>query len=203
MSEELHRMFGRARLDDREVNELVGLAHGLVADGIVNDAEAKYLEKWLVAHADVRANPVVMNLLARVGTMLKEKSLGEEERQELFEALQKFAGGEFELGEILKATTLPLDRPEPDIVFANKVFCFTGTFAFGSRKDCELIVTQRGARCGALTQKTNYLVIGIYATGSWMHSSYGQKIERAVEMRNEGLPIHIIGEKHWRSCAGC
>jgi hypothetical protein len=79
MSEELHRIFGRARLDDRQMNELVGLAHGLTADGVINQEEAEYLQKWLVAHIEVRANPIAVNLLLRVKAMLADNILDAEE----------------------------------------------------------------------------------------------------------------------------
>ena len=45
--------------------------------------------------------------------------------------------------------------------------------------------------------KTDYLVIGSYATDSWAHSSWGRKIEKAVEMTNKGHPVKIISEEHW------
>ncbi|HEX4861353.1 MAG TPA: BRCT domain-containing protein [Rhizomicrobium sp.] len=197
MSEELHRMFGRARLDDRQLNELIGLAHGLIADGTVNQAEAEYLRKWLVANADVNANPVISNLLVRVNQMLQDDVLDAEEGRELFETLRKFSGGDFELGEVLKSSTLPLDEPPPVMTCVDRRFCFTGTFAYGSRADCERAVTDRGGAAGSLTMKTNYLVIGVYATGNWKHSCFGNKIERALELKGEGVPIAIVGETHW------
>jgi NAD-dependent DNA ligase len=197
MSEELHRFFGRARLDDRQINELIGLAHGLIADSELNDAEVEYLRKWLVANQDVSKNPVTGNLLRRIDVMLSDGVLDAIERKELFETLRKFSGGDFELGEVLKATELPLDHPPPIVICPGKMFCFTGTFAFGSRKACEAAIEERGGRCGSLTQGTNFLVVGIYATGSWKHSSYGDKIERAVKMRDKGIPISIVGEAHW------
>jgi NAD-dependent DNA ligase len=196
--EQLHRMFGRARLDDRQLNELIGLAHGIISDGEVNQAEADYLQKWLVANIDVRDNPVVSNLLIRVNDMLADKKLDREEAVELFETLKNFSGGDFELGEVLKSTALPLDAPPPDVLCADRNFCFTGTFAFGSRPECESAVECRGAKVGSLTKSTNYLVIGIYATGSWAHSSFGRKIEKAIEMKSCGVPIAIIGESHWK-----
>jgi hypothetical protein len=66
MAEELHRIYGKARLNDRQINELIGLAHGLIADGNVNRDEAPYLQKWLVANREVSDNPVTANLLRRV-----------------------------------------------------------------------------------------------------------------------------------------
>lgn len=195
--EKLHRIFNRARLDDRQVNELVGLAHGLLADGKIEHAEAECLRKWLVANTAVQSNPVVANLLHRINDTLSDGVLDAEEGLELFETLQKFSGGDFELGELLKSTSLPIDDPLPEITLPGSHFCFTGTFAYGSRRDCEEAVTSRGASVGTLTMRTTYLVIGIYATDSWAHSSYGRKIEKAVSFKTKGRPIKIVGETHW------
>jgi NAD-dependent DNA ligase len=198
MSEALHHMFNRARLDDRLVNELIGLARGITADGMVNLAEAEYLQKWLVANIEVRANPVIANLLERINRMLSDNILDADEARELLDTLHRFSGGNFELGELLKSSSLPFDAPAPDIIFDNRRFCFTGTFAFGSRTECEAKALELGGIAGPLTMKTDYLVIGIYATDSWAHSAYGRKIEHAVEMQSNGVPIKIVGEQYWR-----
>ena len=50
-----------------------------------------------------------------------------------------------------------------------------------------------------LKTATDYLVIGNYATDSWIHSSYGRKIEKAVDMKAKGHHIKIISESHWTS----
>jgi len=193
----LHRLFNKARLNDRQVNELVGMAHGIIADGIVNQDESEYLQKWLAANTAVSDNPVVMTLLTRVSDMLRDGKLDREEAGDLFDTLRRFSGGDFELGEILKSTTLPLDDPQPSLDFNDRHFCFTGTFAFGSRRDCEAAVIERGGIAGSLTKATNYLVIGVYATESWAHSTYGRKIEKAVSMRDNKVPIAIVSEPHW------
>jgi NAD-dependent DNA ligase len=200
MPSELHLIFNRARLDDRQINELVGLSRGLIADGMINQAEVEYLQKWLAANVGVTGNPMIAALFRRVNEMLVDKRIDPEESRELLETLRKISGGDIELGETLKSTTLPLDEPPPTLFFQNKGFCFTGTFAFGCRKDCETAVEQLGATVGSLTKKTHYLVIGVYATESWVHSSYGRKIEQAVKMRDEGVPICLVGEQYWVNC---
>jgi len=48
-----------------------------------------------------------------------------------------------------------------------------------------------------LTQETGYLFTGIHATDGWAHATFGRKIEKAVTLREKGLPIAIIGEQHW------
>ncbi len=131
--------------------------------------------------------------------MLADGILDEEETKELSETLRKFSGGNFELGELQKSCELPLDTPLPEVICTNKNFCFTGTFAFGTRRDCEAAVEHQGGSCGSLNRKTNFLVIGVYATESWKHSSYGLKIEKAVHLKREGMPLCIISETHWLS----
>ena len=49
--------------------------------------------------------------------MLEDNNLDDEEAQELFDTLHKFGGGDFELGEIQKATRLHFDDPPPSIDF--------------------------------------------------------------------------------------
>ncbi len=193
----LNQLFNRARLDDRQINELLGLSHGLLADGKIDLAEAEYLQKWLVANYISNSNPIISNLLHRVNDMLSDGVFDDEEAKELFETLQKFSGGDFELGELQKSSALPLSHPPPNILFDAARFCFTGTFAFGTRRDCETAVKDRGANAGSLNAKTDYLVIGIYATDSWAHSSYGRKIEKALDMQRKGSGILIVGEEHW------
>ena len=73
---------------------------------------------------------------------LSDQVVTEEEREDLFALLRSFSGQDFELGEDLKPTTLPLDIPCPAIVFPKQHFCFTGTFVFGQRKDCEAAVIE-------------------------------------------------------------
>jgi NAD-dependent DNA ligase len=193
----LHRLFNRARMDHRLVNELIGLAHGIIADGAVNQAEAEYLFKWIVANAEQTDNPVLRLLYGRVEQVLADGVLDPEEASDLLETLTRFCAGDFEIGETQKSTSLPLCDPAPAVSVGGSTFCFTGTFAFGSRKDCEKAVIDLGGIPGSLTRTTRYLVIGAYATESWAHSSFGRKIEKAVDMRAGGVPISIIGESHW------
>ena len=194
----LNVMFNRAQIDDRQVNELIGVAKGVIADGTVNQAEAELLRNWLIANTAAKQNPVVRTLLDRVNVMLRDGRLDREESVELLETLRNFSAGDIEIGELLRATRLPIDNPAPDILFSGRNFCFTGTFAFGSRRECEAAVIDLGGNASGLNQSTNYLVIGIYATDSWAHSPFGRKIERAVEWRDAGVPIALISEEHWR-----
>lgn len=197
MDDRLVNRLSAPRVQSRQIDELIGLARGVAADGHLNLAEAGFLQKWLAANADISDQPVVRVLYNRINEVLADGHLDEAEARDLLSTLNEFSNGDFELGEVLKATTLPLCDPAPDLKFEGQRYCFTGTFNFGARRACEDTVTQRGGWAGSLTRETNVLVIGVYATDSWKHSSFGNKIIRACEMRDARDSISIVSEEHW------
>jgi len=197
MEQDFFNRFNTKKIADKQIDTLIGLSMGIVADGKVNQSEAETLRKWLVSCSASSASPMIQNLLIRVDEMLSDSVLDNEEASELLSLLNKLSGSDFDLGELQKATTLPLCDPEPKIIAKNKRFCFTGTFAFGNRKACEAAVIDRAGTVGGVSKSTNYLVIGTYVTDSWIHQSFGRKIEQAVEWRDQGNDIHIVSEITW------
>ena len=197
---ELKTKYQVPRIKDRQITELIGMARGMIADGELHDKEVEYLEAWLAASEGAAQEPMVVDLLRRVTEVRADGVIEDDERQELFEALARLTGSEdFVPGEALKATTLPLCNPAPDISFAGRRFTFTGIFVYGQRKDCEEVVIERGGACGVVSMKTDFVVIGGYASDSWAQSSFGRKIEKAVEYRDRrGAKLHIISEAHWQ-----
>ena len=197
--EELYNRFGHERISQRQVDELIGIARGLCADSQLNDSEVEFLEKWLAANVGITGHPVVATLYRRVSDIMADGVVDQDERLDLFSTLNAFSDTTFELGEVMKPGTLPLCSPPPLLSFVGKSYCFTGTFSFGGRNQCHEAVELRGATAGSLTRKTDFLVIGDYATESWKHSSFGHKIEKACDMRDSGIPISIVSEQHWAS----
>ena len=79
-----------------------------------------------------------------------------------------------------------------------KRFLFTGTCAFGTRQQChEATQSLGGVIAMSVSKSLDYLVIGTYVTDSWMHESYGRKIEKAMNYRAAGVPINIVTEECW------
>jgi NAD-dependent DNA ligase len=199
MESNFYNRVGTKRISDRQIDELIGLARGLLADEKIEQAEVECLQKWLAANVAISNQPLVRTLYKRINEILSDNVADENERSELLETLHHLIQPDTDLGESLKATSLPLDQPQPEMIFLSKRYCFTGTFNFGHRQECEAAVTQRGGSTGSLTQKTHFLVIGTYATESWKHSSFGNKILSACEWRDRGIPIAIVSENHWRT----
>jgi len=194
------RRFHEARVDRRTVDELIGLAEGITADGKVNQAEAEFLMAWLKAHTGQLNDPVVNILYRRLNSMLKDGVLDDAESAELLELLCQLTGVPKRGNQLHRSsTTLPLDAPQPDIRWQDHWFVFTGIMAYGPRRECEKLVENRGGlTANTVSRKVNYLVVGDIGNEQWLHSSYGTKIKKAVELREAGSPLAIISEKHWQ-----
>lgn len=197
MEQALWNQLGNDRITSRQIDELIGIARGVAADGALNLSEVEFLQKWLAANAAISDQPVVRTLFKRIDEMLGDGVLDADECAELLDTLNRFSNRDFELGEVLKSTSLPLCWPAPSLTFEGKSYCFTGTFSYGQRKHCEAAVEVRRGIAGSLTKRTDVLVIGVYATESWKHSAFGNKIVKASQMRDEGVPIAIVCEEHW------
>ncbi|MEP1446272.1 MAG: BRCT domain-containing protein [Paraglaciecola sp.] len=199
---EIFTKYNRKDNQDRQIDTLIGLCKGITADGKVDQAEAEFLQTWLVQNNQSQ-NPIIVNLLSKVGEMLEDGVLDQEESGELLSVLYSISGEKSELGEVSKTSTLPICSPAPKIEFDDRTFLFTGTCAYGTRKDCQsAIESLGGTNAKSVTKGLNYLVLGTYVTDSWAHESFGRKIEKAMEYRESGLPITIITEEHWLNESG-
>ncbi|MDB5537516.1 MAG: hypothetical protein JWP26_127 [Devosia sp.] len=185
------------RLKVRQIDELVGLAKGIAADGTLANSELDYLVRWLVANREITQDPIVDGLYRQIQTLLSDGVFTDEERAELLGILQDFGSPAMEMGEPMLSTAIPFADPLPTLMFDGRRYCFTGTFNHGTRDVCETAVAQRGAEAGSLTKNTDVLVVGHYATESWLHSPYGLKIIKAKGMQQKGHRIAIVPEMHW------
>lgn len=192
--------FNRARRTERDLSEVLGLAKGMLADGVVTDDEAKYLRAWGANHPDALAAWPMQIIFARLQRHFADGHIDEAERADLHALLAALVGGTASL--VLgyeAATTLPLDAPAPLICWGpDEVYVFTGRFAYGTRADCEREATSRQSACERnVTRRTSFLVVGTFGSEDWAHSSYGRKIQRAVDLRKSGFALRIVGEDHW------
>lgn len=182
---------------DRKTTELMGIAHGVLADGVLCDREIAYLQTWLASNSEIRENIVAFEISRRVDEICEGGAVDEGKRSELIALLRRFLGGEIELGEIPTSSGLPLCEPAPSVQISGMRYCFTGTFNFGNRGQCEGTVQELGGQAGPLRATTNYLVIGTYVTPAWRQEKFGRKIEKAMAFRAKGHSVSIISEHHW------
>lgn len=179
---------------------LIGIVQGMLADNELNDREIAFLHQWLSNNDAIAAVWPGSVIAAQVAEILADSHVSETERQHLVDVLQQLVGGTLtELAESSHVSTLPMDKVEV-ITITDKRFCLTGDFVFGPREICEAAITTRGGEVQAgITKKLNYLVIGGLGSREWKHGSFGTKVEKAMQYKQDGLPIVVVHEDVWAS----
>lgn len=188
-----------SRLLRRSCESLIGICSGLVADGDLNDKEIIFLSTWLAENESIARTWPGEVVFAKIREVLADGIVSPEERAYLVNILEQLAGGSFaETGAVgFSSNGLPTDD-SVEVEIPGRLFCFTGQFLFGTRASCEKAISARGGSAASnITQKTHYLVIGELASRSWKNTSHGTKIESAVGLQAQGVPICIISEAYW------
>jgi hypothetical protein len=192
------RSTNASRVQDRLIDELIGVCRGVIADGRVDEQEAIFLGQWIENHREIADRWPVNILYTRLVEMLKDGILNTEEEAELLATLRDLTGESALYQEPNRSTSLPLNRPAPVVEFAGKTFCLTGRFVFGSKVDCEETILEMGGDTVDLpTSETDFLVIGEMGSPEWVHTTFGRAIEHAIELREGGANLAIISEEHW------
>lgn len=187
------------RIIEKNIDETEGIIKGILADGKIVQKEAEFLLKWLDAHKYLTDKYPYSLIYQRLLRALEDDFLDKEEAGELREIMLQFMGGlETQDVYVPLSTTIPLDNPPPEVIFDNRLFCFTGTFLIGKRREVEEMTRKLNGRVHKdVVMKLDYLVVGTMATSDWKHAHYGRKIERAVMYRERGCGVKIIHEDWW------
>src|SRR6266540_1884482 len=129
---------------EREVDELLGLCKGILADGVVNQAEAEFLAQWLRLNRETADQWPANVLFDRINSMLADNRLDKDEERELLGLLIDITGGDASrLSAHSLSTGLPINIPTPGRGIPGKQFCFTGKFVFGPRSKCQAEIERR------------------------------------------------------------
>lgn len=188
-----------ARRVDRAIHEMLGLVKGVIIDGVVTTGEAQYLASWINSNPESVHSWPGAALADRLNRIFADGQVDEDEREDLLFFMQNLAGPNHgQHGDANLATRLPIDDPKPTLRFEGSEYVFTGKFVWGTRKRCEEAVIDRGGICASnVTQRTTALVIGELGSRDWAHTSFGRKIQKAVDYRSSGVPLVIVDEEHW------
>jgi NAD-dependent DNA ligase len=189
---------------DPSISELLGFARGIVSDGKVDPEEARALRRWLDANPGATSSFPGRQIAERLAAVFRDGVVDDDECEALRELLDATIGQV--AGEDAPARDsyhVSIDEPPVALTFAGQRYAFTGTFYFGSRKECERAVVERGGRCDAeVTSHTDVLVVGTVASRDWAEATHGTKYQRALERRDRGQAIVIVSEEQWVSALG-
>lgn len=187
-----------ARLLGRSCESLIGIAAGIIADGDVNKQEIQFLSTWLSEHCELAMTWPGEVIFKRVQHILADGVITEEECLYMQKTLTDLVGGSFsdDGGIASGAAVLPVDT-DAVIRISQATFCFTGQFIYGTRAACERAVCERGGNVGTVSKKLDYLVIGSMSSRDWKNTSFGTKIEMAMNLKQNGADIVIVTESQW------
>lgn len=183
---------------------LTGIVTGIVADGEIHDREIAMLSTWLTENAEVTQvwpGSAIAKLLREV---LADGVITDEERAHLLKVLAQMAGTDFvQTGSVSpEVADLPYGDWTHDSM-ADLCLCLTGEFLYGTRAACEKLAEKAGARlASSVSKKVHYLVVGTHVSPNWVTTSYGRKIQQAMELRTGGHSIVIVPERDWIRLAG-
>ena len=201
-SDLLISVYRHTAVADRQIDELIGIVKGVMADGMVTQGEVEFLLRWMEANRQAANLWPAKALYPRLAQVAAKGLMNLHEEREMLDLLMKTIGGNTapNAGFSSNSTKLPLTEPIEPLSFEGRAFCFTGTFHSGSREWCHSQVTDRqGRSVGNITNKLDYLVIGDLGTETWAHSTHGRKIEKAIAYNTAGCRIAIVSEEHWYS----
>ncbi len=185
---------------ERTVDELIGLAKGMVADGEINEKEAELLIDWLTANHYCNQDWPISALFQQVDEMLSDGIIDAQELDELFLILKRLSGGVARQSEqcVNLTTAWPIKDQEPRIRIQGNNFCFTGKENFITRTHYIKYVTEFGGHLtDKVTKQTDILVVAATANPTWIHTSWGLKIQDAMRLIETGHHIKIVSERHW------
>ena len=87
---------GQLRSGDRfnivDNPELIGLCRGVIADGMINLAEAQYIQEWLAQRPNLLETWPASDLNRLLGKILEDGVLSDREQKELSEMLEEVIG---------------------------------------------------------------------------------------------------------------
>lgn len=183
-----------------DMQRLHGVIGGIVADGIITEAELRGLSTWLSDHQHLRTCWPYDEIDSLVTTVMADKIIDDSEQKLLREFFSEF---------IHIADERTINAPSiqvgtglvglcavcPEILFTEKRFCFTGSSNRFTRDGFISLVESLGGKVStSLTSTVSYLVIGAEGNPCWAYACYGRKVEKAVELRKSGSRLLIIHE---------
>jgi len=186
------------RVATRNMDELIGMCRMVLADGHVDDNEAHLLLNWIESHYHAKDAWPGNMLYERLSHAMVQGHIDPAEESDLLEVLGKIAGGPPTTGHPGVSGAIPFDDPLPAILYQSQRFALTGRFVYGDRSRVEKAIESRGGECSdSVSAKCGYLIVGTIGSDEWLHSNFGTKIAKAVEMKTAGKQIKIVTEQHW------
>ncbi len=188
-----------------DIQQLHGIMAGVSFDGQITKAELLGVQGWMDDHQHLKTLWPYDEVDALITAVLADGKIDAAEHKDLLAFFSDFAKTTGHESVSLKADSLPNVRGicavDPQIVFNERLFCFTGKSQRANRVEiAEIVVEKGGAFKENVVVDTDYLIVGADGNPCWAYACYGRKIEQAVAYRKEGRHIMLIHEYDFWDC---
>lgn len=186
-----------------DIQKLLGILHGILADNIITDEEIILLKNWLLDNEQLIGVYPFDEFESLLVGIMEDGVISDQERAYLKVFIAQFIDKNEtknididEIERLKKEITITgICTINPNIEFLEKEFSFTGISKNMSREEfANKIISLGGVFNNNVSKKTNYLIIGNEVNPCWAYSCYGRKVEKAIELRKAGNRISIVSE---------
>ena len=182
------------------LQEMHGVLAGILLDGEVKEDEVFGLRKWMDRNQHLRSVWPYDEVDSLLISVLEDGVVSDEEVYLLQNFFSSFLGLDEDQGISEAEDDVPFSLTgicavNPEIQFADKRFCFTGTFTELDYYKVIATLKQRGAVIVEEPDEgTDYLIVGSGGNPCWAYACYGRKIEDAIVLRQKGCALVIVHE---------
>jgi hypothetical protein len=189
-----------------DMERLLGVLAGIGADHRVNETELALLRTLMAASSHLAGTWPYDEIDSVLKGVLADRRIDDDEHRFLvaftrsfLDAVPEAAAGPSIDEEFVRRGACAV---KPRIEFAGRRFCVTGTSPAATRVEIERTVSRLG---GALVPDVavdlDYLVVDAGRNVSWAFSCHGRKVEEALLLRREGVPLTIVHADDVRAAA--
>lgn len=180
------------------IQQLMGMLTGISADRRIHAHEAQRLSSWTDEWAHLKGLWPYDECEALAVSLLTAKEWTDEPARLMALAKQFAIAGEVDetTGEMPPTLISGVCCVDPELIFENRTFVFTGESDKCQRSQLhDMVSKRRGFAEGTVTKRADYLIVCPEGSPYWAFACYGRKVEKAVKMRRDGHRIQIVHER--------
>jgi DNA polymerase-3 subunit epsilon len=172
----------RISADTMDMRSLFRILETVSQDNRISDDEADTVVEWMDSHRNLEHDETFSRLFVLMMRVVEDGVISSDEEWEMLREFKMVV--------------------DPDgcgmvseVSFEGKTFCLSGDFKIGSKGDIANTIGALGGTCvNSVSKKCDYVVVGNLGSERYSFGNYGTKVKKALELRNNGVHIEIIGE---------
>lgn len=185
------------------IQYLQGIMYGVIADGVITDAEIMQLDKWLAENSVLNGIYPYDEVCGMLTAIKADGVITDDERNALkaffasfVDARESYNLNEPDIKKLQQTYSVGgICEVSPHVDVVGKVFCFTGESKKATRNEIIAAIEAAGGKYqNSVGKKVDYLIVGGDGNPCWAFACYGRKVENAIGLQKAGHHIEIIHE---------